>query len=54
MLDRDKKAYNEWLFRQGENLVMDRRRNIRIKSIDECYKECGPQRPFESKNNYIE
>ena len=35
-------------------MVQDRRRVIRIKSIDECYKECGPLKPFENKNNYIE
>lgn len=54
MLDRDKAAYTEWLFRQAENEVQDRRRRIRIKSIEECYKECGPTKPFENKNNYIE
>ena len=54
MLDRDRAAYDEWLFRYAENLVQDRRKNIRIKSIKECYKECGPAKPFENKNNYIE
>jgi len=54
MLDRDKVAYNEWLFMQAENLVMERRRAIRMKTIEECIKECGPLKPFENKNNYIE
>lgn len=54
MLDRDKVAYFEWLFRHAENLVQERRSRIRVKSIEECYKECGPTKPFEDKNNYIE
>ena len=54
MIDRDRAAYDEWLFRYAENLVQARRSRIRIKSIEECVKECGPLKPFENKNNYIE
>ena len=54
MLDRDKIAYNEWLFRYAERCVQVRRSKLRLKCIEECYKECGPAKPFENKNNYIE
>ena len=54
MLHRDKVAYEEWIIRHAENLVQERRNNIRLKCIEECYAQCDQSVPFENKNNYIE
>lgn len=54
MLDQDKIAYNDWLLSQGENILMTRRSRIRIKTVDETYKECDKTIPYEIRNNWIE
>ena len=54
MLERDKKQYEEFIIRYSESLVQKRRANIRLKTVDEAYTQCGPRVPFEQKNFYIE
>lgn len=39
---------------QGEKEVMKRRARIRIKTVDETYKECAKSIPYEVRNTYIE
>lgn len=54
MLDTDKKMYKDWLMARGEKIVMDRRARIRLKTVEETYKECHKSIPYETRNDFIE
>lgn len=54
LLDQDKKVYYDYLLDMGEKVVMRRRARIRIKTVDETYKECKKTIPYEIRNNWIE
>lgn len=46
--------YHDWLLSQGEKIVMDRRTRIRVKTVEQTYKECDKSIPYEDRNNWIE
>ena len=54
ILHKDKIAFFNWMFAEGEKIAISKRQKSRVKCIKTTYRECHVSKPYEERNRFIE